>query len=326
MTRLLQHVAGLPLLTAASVALSSGSLSSALGQQATPLPKPAVFAPGVISGPANEGTPSFSPDGRTLLFTRSAPRWSVVLESHLGHGRWSRPTVASFSGEWSDSSPAFSPDGSYVVFVSVHRLPPANPTDAPRATSHLYRVDRTAQGWGVPRELPPAVNAFPQIFRPSVAADGSLYFTAAMPGKELSLFRSKCVDGVYRQAEPLAFSDGSVKDVDPEIAPDESFLVFTSRRPFPGETAHEHLFVVARKGNGWGEIQPIRYEGDTANGSSEDNDPRLSPDRRTLYFSSDRTIIVHFPRTHAQAIEDAARLDLWDNSNTNIWTIPMRTL
>ena len=44
-------------------------------------PTPQVFAPGVVSGPANDGSPTFSPDGNTIFFTRSAANWSVIVES-----------------------------------------------------------------------------------------------------------------------------------------------------------------------------------------------------------------------------------------------------
>jgi len=193
---------------------------------------PEVFAPGIISGPANDGSPTFSPDGGTLFFTRSSAHWSIILESHRLKGGWSEPKVASFSGEWSDSSPALSPDGSYLVFVSVRPLaadsPQAKQGSSPMA-SHIWRVNRVGSGWSTPAELPESVNFFQWVFRPSVAADGSIYFTAAEKGKELSLFRSQYQNGAYRNAEALSFSDGSVKDVDPEIAPDQSFLVFTSK-------------------------------------------------------------------------------------------------
>lgn len=292
----------------------------------TTLPVPEVFAPGVISGPANDGSPTFSPDGGTLFFTRSSAHWSIILESHQLKGGWSEPKVASFSGEWSDSSPALSPDGSFLVFVSVRPLS----MDSAQAkqsgsamASHIWRVNRVGSGWSAPVQLPESVNAFQWIFRPSVAADGSIYFTAAVKGKELSLFRSQYQNGAYRNAEPLSFSDGSVKDVDPEIAPDQLFLVFTSKRPRPGDTSHEHLFIVYNQGGVWGSIVPIRYAGDDANGSSEDNDPRFGADHRTIYFSSDRTLAVHFPRTHEQASEDYQRLETWDNSNSNIWVISL---
>ena len=70
--------------------------------QTAALPAVQVFAPGVISGPANDGSPTFSPDGNTLFFTRYAAHWSVILESHLVNGAWSEPVVAPFSGQWPD--------------------------------------------------------------------------------------------------------------------------------------------------------------------------------------------------------------------------------
>jgi hypothetical protein len=35
----------------------------------------------------------------------------VIVESRKAHGKWSRPTLAPFSGEWSDLAPEMSPDG-----------------------------------------------------------------------------------------------------------------------------------------------------------------------------------------------------------------------
>jgi len=306
----------------------AASVADQAAEHASPLPTPEVFSPGVISGAANDGAPTFSPDGNTLFFTRSATRWSIILESHRIQGRWSQPKVASFSGEWSDASPAFSPNGSHLVFVSIRPdtsviANAASPKGSPRTASHIWRVDRIGDGWSAPVELPATVNCFQYIFRPSIAADGSIYFTAARPGKELSLFRSLYREGVFLAAEALSFSDGSVKDVDPEVAPDQSFLIFSSRRPFAGDATHEHLFIVRNKEGNWSSIEPLRYAGDDANGSSEDNDPRLGPGKHSVYFSSDRTVPVHFPRTRAQAVQDFKRLQEWDNSNSNIWVISL---
>jgi Tol biopolymer transport system component len=147
----------------------------------SPRPKPELFAPGMISGPGNDGSPTFSPDGNTLFFTRSTSHWTIILESHKRDGRWSRPTVAPFSGEWPESSPAMSSDGSYIVF-------------------------QTSRG-GV---APP-------------------------------------------------FSDGKHLDVDPEIAPDESFLVFSSAGRMDGD-AKDHLFILR------GELNRKNAENDARQG------------------------------------------------------------
>ena len=72
---------------------------------------------------------------------------------------------------------------------------------------------------------------------------------------------------------------------------------------------------------------PIRYQGDAKPyGFSTDDEPHLGPDHRTLYFSSDRSAVVHFPRTPAQADDDLKRMDQWDNGNTNVWSISLAPL
>ena len=59
----------------------------------SPGPTPQIFAPGVISGPGNDGSPTFSPDGHTL-FSRAAPvtgrsSLSRIKSRASGRHRWS---------------------------------------------------------------------------------------------------------------------------------------------------------------------------------------------------------------------------------------------
>src|SRR5271154_4162512 len=170
------------LCTTACIAMSPQDV---VGPTSSP-PTPQIFAPGVVSGPANDGSPTFSPDGNTIFFTRSTANWGVIVESHKIQGDWSRPTLATFSGEWPDSSPAMSPDGSYIVFESNRPKIPLTDATRPKPgepipgmASNLWRVDRVAAGWSEPKRLPDAVNVAGQsIWKPSIAADGTIYLTA----------------------------------------------------------------------------------------------------------------------------------------------------
>jgi Tol biopolymer transport system component len=272
-------------------------------------PVPQLFSPGVISSPANDGSPTFTPDGNTLLFTRSAATWSAILESHRTGNVWSEPQLAAFSGEWPDSSPAISPDGKFAVFVSIREH-----------MAQLYRVDRAANGtWSTPAKLPSTINIGPAIWKPSVAADGTIYFVSIDKDGHKRLYSAAKTKTGYAQAQPLPFSDGSKLDVDPEIAPDGSFLVFCSAGRIAGNQ-RDQLFIARKTKTGWSEPASIHYAGD---GGSTDDEPHLGADRRTLYFSSDRAGAVAFPRSHDQAARDVQRLEQWDNSNSNVWTIPL---
>lgn len=284
------------------------------------LPSAQIFAPGAISGPANDGSPAFTPDGTTLYFTRSGAGAGAILESHLVNGSWSTPAIAPFSGMWNDQHPAIAPSGAFMIFVSSRPAPGTSERGA-----RIWRMARTSDGWSEPSVLGPAVNISTRVFAPSVAADGSIYFlsiTVANGARQFQLYCARFVKGAYQQAQPLPFSDPKTADVDPEIAPDQSYLVFASSGRRSGDT-HEHLFIVAHHDGTWGEVQPLRYAGDDDNGGSNDNEPRIGRDGHTLYFDSDRTLALHFPRTRDQALADEARIDAWDNGNTNVWTIPL---
>ena len=287
-------------------------------------PTPELFAPGVISGPQNDGSPTFSPDGNTLFFTRSTSHWTVILESHKTNGGWSMPKLASFSGSWPDSSPAMAPDGSYLVFESTRPAVEGEPgKPSPPKVSNLWRVDRAGAGWSQPKRLPDAVNFGPSIWKPSIAQDGTVYFTVISAEGSKRLYSSKYQKGAYMPAQPVPFSDGTTGDVDPEIAPDGSFLVFCSSGRLKGDDK-DHLYITRKLGSDWGPVKQMRYAGDEKPyGFSTDDEPHLGADHRTLYFSSDRSAIVHFPRSHEQAEKDLERLELWDNGNSNVWSLSL---
>lgn len=81
-------------------------------------PGPTLFEPGIISGPGNDGAPTFSPDGKPIFFSRSSRKRSFLVTSRQAGGRWSKPEIASFAGPYSDQQPALSPDGHFLVYVS----------------------------------------------------------------------------------------------------------------------------------------------------------------------------------------------------------------
>jgi Tol biopolymer transport system component len=122
-----------------------------------------------------------------------------------------------------------SPDGAYIVFQTLRRA-------AAGAVSELWRVDRARAGWGTPVRLPDTVNISSSVWKPSIAADGTLYFTNIGKDGNKRLFSSIYRNGTYKTAQPLSFFDGKHLDVDPEIAPDGSFLVFCSAGRLDGDT------------------------------------------------------------------------------------------
>jgi len=316
-------VAAIPIQMAGAGAMANSASDDP--PAAPEVPKPQIFAPGVISGPAANGSPTFSPDGNTIYFTRSNGAWGGIVESHKVKGEWQKPTLAPFSGQWSDSSMGMAPDGSYLVFSSKRPIAPLAP-GADRKDIHsvanLWRVDRTASGWSEPVRLPETVNIGRSIWKPSIAANGDIYFVSIDDKGAKRLYCAEMKNGVYQPAQPLPFSGGTTLDVDPEIAPDESFLIFVSAGRRQGSSL-DQMYIVARQGDGWGPVVPIRYAGDE--NPSTDDEPHLGPDHRTIYFSSDRQFPVNYPRTPEQAKEDFKRMESvgWFGGYANVWTLPL---
>lgn len=249
---------------------------------------PAVDAPWTLP---DDASPAFSRDGRTVVFARGrAATRRVYVSKRRGTG-WSAPQPASFSGKaWMDLEPAMAPDGSFLVFASNRPPTPGGPVldgayegqSAPGRGGNLWRVDRTAGGWGEPVHLPAPLNAGTSIYAPAVAADGSVYFMQPDPVTgHFRLYRSRLARGRYQVPEPLSFSNGQVADYDPAIAPDQSLIVFSSDRP-PSTAGTSAIFVAFAQGNGWGTPIPLGPSG---------IESRLSPDLGGLYFSGpDRRI------------------------------------
>src|SRR4030095_16045848 len=219
------------------------------------------------------------------------------------------------------------PYGSFLVFISNR---PSAQGGQPlqgfykgssQTGGNMWRLDRRGDSWSEPVRLPPTVNRSTTIFAPAVVADGSVYFMDRYGEKpRFRLYRSQYRAGTYEAAQPLQFSDGATTDVDPTVAPDESFMIFGSGRP-PARGID--LFLVRREGSNWG--QPIHL-GVELNTPGSDAEPRLSPDLKTLYFSSERTVPITYPRSLEQAREDLERMQAWDNGQYNIWYVPLAAL
>ena len=289
-------------------ALGAGWIAVAAAQAA-----PEIVAPGVVSGPSSEADAAFTPDGTTLVFSRDG----AILVATKSPAGWSTPVLAPFSGRWMDAQPTLAPDGGALVFVSNRPLADG---DATHPGGNLWRVERRGDAWGEPVHLPAVVNRGGSIWGPSVAADGSLYFMDRVDGKgPFKLWRAQASAGTWLAPVLQSFGDASTQDVDPAVAPDESFIVFASKHPATEQ--HERLYIAFREAAGWG--RPIDL-GDVVNGGGGDsNEARLAPDGRTLYFASDRQQPIHYPRTRAQADADLARIAAWDNGNQNIWRVSL---
>jgi Tol biopolymer transport system component len=288
---------------------------------------PEIFSPGVISGTANDLSPAFTPDGQTVVFTRANSEQSTIMISHLTGGAWSKPEIASFSGEWRDLEPAMAVDGSYLIFASNR---PASGNGEPLdghynndvqtgRGGNLWRVDRTSSGWGAPHRLSDTINANSSIFSPSVVADGSLYFMKPSGAKgRFHIFRAQLSHGEYATPVPVPVSAAdSVGDFDPAVAPDESFMVFSSGRMPKNGTS---LFIAMQKDHAWG--APTYMGTEVSPPNTGNIEARLGADHHNLYFSSTR-VVPTAPHDRAASEKGLELMAKWNNGLANIWRVSL---
>lgn len=277
---------------------------------------PRIFAPGVISGAAGDACPAFLPDGNTVLFWRDSDTSSSIMQSHRVRGAWTTPTIAPFSGKWRDLDPSMSPDGSFLLFVSNRPVTPGGARLDGRAKSgkiypgagmNIWRVDRRGDTWGEPIRLSDRINTSTATFAPSIAADGSIYYMARDPADgDFHPYRASLAHGYDAIPVRVVLGDDSTVVRDPVIAPDQSFIAFSTKTK--GSEQPLRLAIAFRAGDGWG--RPIDL-GNTVNDNGDVMGGELGPDHRTLYFYSARKDATAPPNSP------------WNNGKDNIWSVSL---
>ena len=271
----------------ASIALLKNDWYARAENSAAEVSDPEIVGPGVISTDNDEFGGGVTPDGKTLIFCRSAaPHYLYVMgESHLINGNWSKPEMLPFSGQYRDTDPVISPDGGSILFSSDRLI---DGQDQHRWS--IWRAQRSPDGkWAEPALVPGPVNSEGSQVFASVATNGDLYFASSRKTGNYDVFRSKFVDGKYLEAEDLGpnINGPTINTFEALIAPDESYLLMGSFGRAGGFGSSD-LWVSFPEGDGWG--KPVNL-GPKINGRARDYSPRVSSDGKWLYYTSEKSFL-----------------------------------
>ena len=214
-----------------------------LGQQ-PPGETPEPFAPGIVNTDAIELNGVVSPDGREFFFTRVIDDVFIMHRCLLGEdGGWSEPEPVYV---YPDRAPGLAVDMAYSPDGSRLYFLGRYSEDlkAEETNSDLFVIERQGNGG---------------IWHAQRLADGRF-------------------DEPVNLGPPV---NSEHSEGDTYVAPDESWLVVTSRRP--GGIGGGDLYVSFRQGDGaWGEPQLLPP---TINSDVLDFCPMVTPDGRYLFFS-----------------------------------------
>ncbi len=245
-----------------------------------------VLIPGPLSTREDELNATFTPDGRELYYTRKlGERFGVILVSRRAPDRWSDGEVAPFSGQYPDYDPFVTPDGRRIYWISTR---PVN--GEPRSDYEIWFAERRDDGWGPATHLEGPVNSSAGEYHPTVAADGSMYFSSTRPGGSGrgDLYRSRPEGAGYGPPERLDDAINTAAfEGDPFIAADGSYLVFTAYGR-TGDGNDGDLYVSLRQGAGWAAPRKL---GHGINSAAQEYAPVGSRDGKWLFFASYRGAI-----------------------------------
>lgn len=148
-----------------------------------------------INTDLDEGTVSFSADGKTMYFTRcyvekGQNRGAQICTVSRSGGKWGKVTEIKLSEDSSVTfaHPTISPDDKYLYFVS----------DLPGGFGgkDIWRSEKNGAQYGAPVNLGPTINTPGDEMFPYMREDGTLYFSSnGHPGfGGLDIFYAKEID------------------------------------------------------------------------------------------------------------------------------------
>jgi Tol biopolymer transport system component len=278
---------------------------------------PLLFGEGVISTPDNEGNLSLAPDGKTLYFTKFAPfdtSFVAIVVSRLRGNNWSKPEIADFSSPGNDGDPFVAPDGSKIFYVSFRSA------DGKRkADTDIWMVEKLGDKWSAGKNLGATVNTDGFELSPNVTKDGTLYFwSIRKDGKGGGdIYRSRLTNGEYAAPENLGeIINSPGNETDLFVAPDESYLIFTSDRP--GGEGGGDLYISYRDGSSWTTPKNL---GKTVNTKATETAPYVTPDGKQLLFVSTRGAGDNTPSKSLTYDELNRALKGANNGRRNIYAV-----
>ena len=237
-----------------------------------------VFAPGLISDTRPqtwEAFGTFSADANTFCFMRKR---DIFITENTNQG-WTAPKRIEIiiENHWSAWSPCLSPDANSIFCTIAERQPQIKHYD-------LYRCDRTARGWTKPQRLGPPLSSLSKEITCSFAANNNIYIGSGRKqghwkGIKGIIWVVPFEGNTWSRDEHVAlnFPGG-----DAGIAPDESFMVFTAINQ-PGGYGLRDLYLTLRLPDGtWSKPKNL---GPRINSTYFEHGPRISPDKRYLFFN-----------------------------------------
>lgn len=243
---------------------------------------PLIFAPGVITTQGYEGCSGFSPNMNEFFFQRWLGDKPHIFITKLENKRWSNPELVVTYPSLPIYDFTVSPHVNRLVFSSSHQV---DKLGKEQTGHNIFFVDRTEKGWGPVSEFSGIdINTQYHDSYPCLAANGNLYFFSNRPGGrgKTDIYFAEFKNGNYSSPVNMgAEINSAFDDWDPYIAPDESYIIFCSKRQ--DSLGEDDLYISFKTGDAEWSI-PANM-GNRINTRASENRPYVTPDGKYLFFT-----------------------------------------
>jgi dipeptidyl aminopeptidase/acylaminoacyl peptidase len=236
-----------------------------------------IFAPGIISKENSHCRLVISPDEKEIFWNiADFNTWeSIIYCATYSNGKWSDPFIPSFATAGLTSNVVYSPDGKKLFFEY---------RDNTSSSFTFKYVEKVDTGWSEQMSDGFLINT-----SSSFTSTGKVYYSD-------SYANTPWGGGVYSadysetgfsniQLLPESINTTDIINYTPYIAPDESYLLFSSNRPVTGGIDDNmHIYISFNDGGIWSTPQEIN---DAINFSGKATHPSISPDGKYLFFCGD---------------------------------------
>jgi Tol biopolymer transport system component len=181
--------------------------------------------------------------------------------------------------------PVFSPDGRRIYFFAPR--PGSGAAQNNESALDIWVAEKQGDGWSDPKCLN-LVARYPELreaVMPRVTSNGTLYFIGYAPDTQSNhgIYRAELINGEYAKPEllPRSINLPPFLNWAPFIAPDESYLLFSSNRTGSLDE-YGDIYISRHQPDGsWSD--PVSL-GEPVNTDMQEVFPGLSPDGKFLFF------------------------------------------
>ncbi|MCG8697131.1 MAG: hypothetical protein MI922_03695 [Bacteroidales bacterium] len=255
---------------------------------------PKVFGLGTVSTLKSEqSSPVFRSDMKEMYWSATEnpadKHNTTIYYCKYEHDMWLGPFVAKYSGKHEDGGITIHKDNIY--FNSNRDI--QHVSDSLKLVMHWAQIPDSriwtssyqSNAWSTPKLSNLKFDGFGKIFQLSFANNGNVYFTSHLGGvnEQVGIYKATKNGSGYSRPKPLAMSSVNSRSMDwtPFIAPDESYIIFSSTRNENREDQGDLYICFKTASGGWSKAM---YMGDDINTWAQEGCPSVSPDGKYLFF------------------------------------------